>query len=195
MAIKISTVLMGISLLFAIVTGNTGALSKACLDGCERAVEVSLSLLGMMVLWGGIMEVTKESGLLSKLSALLSPLLSPLFPSAFRSGKGKSEITAALLCNVLGIGNAATPLSLSAMKEMQIEGSDVATDDMVTFTVVSTACPCLLPTTVLALRNAAGSHAPFVILPAVWLTSFSLFLFGAILSRLLCGLRKRRMVR
>jgi len=190
MAIRISGILMAISLIAALFSGNMPLLSEAALSGCGKAVTVTMSLLGLMCLWGGIMEAVKASGLLDKLAWLLSPLLRRLFPDAWRSGKGIPEIAAAIVANVLGIGNAATPLAINAMKTLS-EGHDgeEATDDMVTFTVLGTAFPSFLPTTVIALRSAAGSRDPFDILPAVWICSVTLSVFAVLLAR---GLRKIR---
>ncbi|MBQ4064582.1 MAG: spore maturation protein A [Clostridia bacterium] len=194
MAITVAGVLMILSFLTALFSGNMAALSEAALSGCGKAVTVTLSLLGLMCLWGGIMNAVKESGFLDRLGKLLSPLLRRLFPDAWLRGKGIPEIAAAIVANVLGIGNAATPLAVNAMKALADghEG-EAASDDMVTFTVLGTAFPSLLPTTVIALRTAAGSRDPFDILPAVWICSVTLSVFAVLLARGLRRLpRKRR---
>ncbi len=192
MAIKISGLLMTLSFAFALINGRMELLSEAALSGCGKAVTLTLSLLGLMCLWGGIMGAVKEGGLLNKLAGLLSPLLRRLFPDAWKSGRGIPEIAAAIVANVLGIGNAATPLAVSAMEALA-EGreGEEATDDMVTFTVLGTAFPSFLPTTVIALRSAAGSANPFDILPAVWICSVTLSVFAVLLARGLRGVKKR----
>lgn len=189
MAVRMAGLFMVLSFFFALITGNMATLSEAALLGAGKAVTVTLSLLGMMCLWGGLMRVAEEAGLLRWLTRLLSPLLRRVFPDAAKRGKGLEEISAALAANILGIGNAATPLSLSAMKALN-DGSDRATDDMVTFTVLSTAFPSLFPTTVMTLRSAAGSLSPMDILPAVWICSSVLAIVAVLLARALCG-RKR----
>jgi spore maturation protein A len=188
MAIKVSGILMAISFVVALAGGRMEALSAAALAGCGKAVTLTLSLLGLMCLWGGIMGVAKKGGLLDRLAKLLSPLLRLIFPSAWKSGKGIPEIAAAIVANVLGVGNAATPLAVSAMEALADghEG-DAASDDMVTFTVLGTAFPAFLPTTVIALRTAAGSRNPFDIVPAVWICSVTLSIFAVLLAR---GLRR-----
>lgn len=188
MALKVSGILMAISFLSAALGGRMEAVSEAALAGCSKAVTLTLSLLGLMCLWGGIMGVAKESGLLDRLAKLLSPLLRLVFPDAYRSGKGIREIAAAIVANVLGVGNAATPLAVSAMEALA-EGheGETASDDMVTFTVLGTAFPAFVPTTVIALRAAAGSRNPFDVLPAVWICSVSLSVFAVLLAR---GLRR-----
>lgn len=188
MAIKVSGILMAISFVAALVGGRMEAVSEAALAGCGKAVTLTLSLVGLMCLWGGIMGVAKEGGLLDRLAKLLSPLLRLIFPAAWKSGKGIPEIAAAIVANVLGVGNAATPLAVSAMEALADghEG-DAASDDMVTFTVLGTAFPAFLPTTVIALRAAAGSRNPFDIVPAVWICSVTLSVFAVLLAR---GLRR-----
>lgn len=188
MALKVSGILMAISFLSAALGGRMEAVSEAALAGCGKAVTLTLSLLGLMCLWGGIMGVARESGLLDRLAKLLSPLLRLVFPDAYRSGKGIREIAAAIVANVLGVGNAATPLAVSAMEALA-EGheGETASDDMVTFTVLGTAFPAFVPTTVIALRAAAGSRNPFDVLPAVWICSVSLSVFAVLLAR---GLRR-----
>ena len=186
MAFRVSGILMAISFLFALWTGNLEALAEATVNGCGKAVTVTLSLLGMMCLWGGLMRVAEVTGILRRLAILLHPLLSRIFPDAARRGRGIPEISAAIIANILGIGNAATPLALRAVERLSEGTRDSASDDMVTFTVLGTAFPSLIPTTVLSLLTAAGSHHAFAILPAVWLTSLCLSAFAILTAR---GLR------
>jgi len=181
-------ILVIISIFCGIFTGNGEALCAAALDGASRAVELTLSLLGMMCLWNGIMEVLKDCGAIGVLSKVLSPLTRLMFPKAAASGRGIGEITSAMCANMLGIGNAATPLAVSAMKALAADNpaSDTATDDMVTFTVLGTCSIDLLPTTIIAMRHSAGSAAPYSVIPAVFVTSAVCAIFGVTLSRLLC---------
>ncbi len=184
MAIKASGIIIAISYFFALFNGKMAELSNAAIEGGNKAISLTLSLLGMMCLWSGIMKVAEQTGVLKHLSNLLSPILKLIFPDAWRRKKGISEISAAIIANILGIGNAATPLAVSAMKALSDGKSDIASDDMVTFTVLGTAFPSIIPTTVISLRAAAGSKDPFDILPAVWITSIILSLFAITLSRL-----------
>ncbi len=188
MAVKISGIIICISFVFSLINGNMAELSSAAITGCSKAVTLTLSLIGMMCLWSGIMRVAEVSGILKHLSRMLSPILKIAFPNAWKSKRGIPEISAAIIANVLGIGNAATPLAVNAMKALSDEKSETATDDMVTFTVLGTAFPSLIPTTVITLRATAGSQNPFDILPAVWATSLCLSVFAVTISR---GLRKR----
>ena len=112
-------VLCFVSILFTVVTGDPAALSNGALDGASRAMELMFTLSGMMALWGGIMNVLQEAGWIRRLSRLLSPILRWVFPDAWRDTDTREKITAAVSANILGIGNAATPLALSAMEAMQ----------------------------------------------------------------------------
>ncbi len=188
MAIKVSGILIVLSFIFGAASGHLSEVSTAALEGSQKAVTLTLSLLGLMGLWCGIMRVLREAGVLERLARWMAPLLRLVFPDAWRAGRGIPEIAAALIANVLGIGNAATPLAVSAMKALaEGQEGDTASDDMVTFTVLGTAFPCFLPTTVIALRSAAGSQHPFDILPAVWLCSSLLSVFAVLMAR---GLRR-----
>ena len=172
-----------IACLTSLFTGNTAALGDAVFSGADSAVKLIFSLVGMMCLWCGILRVLEEAGVTEKLAKLLSPLMRIMFPDAYRNQKGIREISASISANLLGIGNAATPLGIRAMEELNRENPvpGTATDDMTTFVVLNTASFSILPTTLLTMRRAAGSANPFAIMPAVWLCS----LCGAILAVLL----------
>ncbi len=185
MAVRISGIIIAFSFLFALFSGNMTALSEAAVSGCSRAVTLTISLIGMMCLWSGVMRCAEKLGFLDRLSAVMSPVLKPLFPDAWKSRRGISEISAAIAANILGVGNAATPLAVAAIKSLSDGKSDTATDDMITFTVLGTAFPCLVPTTIISLRSAAGSTTPLDILPTVWICSSCLSVFAAALSRAL----------
>lgn len=187
-------VLVAVSFAAAIPTGNFDVLSDAIVDGAGRAVTLTLSLAGMMALWGGVMNVLKEAGVIARLSRVLSPVLRLAFPDAWRRGAACEEITASVSANVLGIGNAATPLALRAMARLQKENPtpESATDDMVTLSVLSTAPPALLPTTLIALRRAAGAAKPYEIVVPVWITSVTCAVFGVVLCRLFAWARRGR---
>lgn len=179
-------VICALSVGCAAFTGNLGELAGAAVDGAARGVTLSLSMLGMMCLWCGVMEVLRDSGAIGLLSRLLRPILSRLFPEAFRNGVGDEEITASVAANMLGIANAATPFALAAMEKMDRGNDDpaAATDDMVTLAVLGSSSISLIPTTIITLRRAAGSAAPFSIIVPVWITSFICAAAGMLLCRL-----------
>ena len=177
------------SILYAVWNGSLGAVTSALFDGADKAVEIVLSLLGVTALWSGILSVLKGIGALSFVSRLLSPLLFRIFPDTFPKGEGAEEITACISANLLGMSNAATPFALRAMEKMSGANGNsvVARTDMITFVLLSASGFSLFPTSVVALRRAAGSLAPTSILIPVWIVSFVGAVCSVIISRLLGG--------
>lgn len=179
--------MMAISLLYAAVSGNLGALSEGLLDSAGGAVELLISISGMLIMWSGFMRIAKDCGLIGKLSRLFAPLLKRLYPDVDPDSDAFRCISMNLSANLLGLGNAATPLGIDAMRRLKDRsGSDTATDSMVTFVLMNTASIQLIPTTVAALRKSYGSSQPFDILLCVWLTSAAALTAGLLSSKLLC---------
>ena len=191
---KIFTFMIICGVLFSALTGRVSEVSRAILQQGENAVNLALSLMGSFCLWGGVMRVLQQAGVIRVLCRILSPILRVAFPHAWRTGCAREEITAAVSANLLGVGNAATPLAISAMEKMQKENPapDTATEDMVTLSVLATVSPSLLPTTVIALRRAAGAARPFAILLPVWITSLTCAVSAVILCRLCAWAGRRR---
>ena len=160
-----------ISVLCGLATGRGPEVAAAAVEGTTAAVELCLSIAGMMCLWTGVMEVMRRSGLADGLSRLLGPVLRRLFPQVAREKKIMDSISANVSANLLGLGNAATPLGIEAAKGMSRKSPGVASDALCMLVVCNTASIQLIPTTVATVRSAAGSAAPFDILPAVWLAS------------------------
>ena len=175
-----------LALIFGVCTGNAAALGGAVIDGAAGAVQVTLSLCGMLCLWCGLMEVLREAGAVRRLSRLLRPLLRRIFPQASRTGEGLEEISANLSANLLGIGNAATPMALRAMKRMQKHNPrpDRASAEQITLAVLNTASVSLIPANLLALRRAAGSAEPYAVMVPVWVASAVCALLAVLLTRL-----------
>lgn len=175
---------------FTWITGNGMAASEAILSGAERAADMLLMLGPVMALWCGVMQVFRRVGLLEWLARFLAPVTAFCFPTAFKTGIGREELTACLAANLLGIGNAATPLAIQAMMAMKRSSpeSDVATDDMITLVVLNASSFSLMPTTVIALRSACGSNAPFSILLPVWCCSLVCAAMAVLLCRLCASL-------
>ena len=178
--------LLFLSVVFALLTGRTQELTTAALNECGNAVGLCVKLLGVTCLWSGIMKIADRSGLAEKISHLLSPLLRRLFPGLPEESDVSKSISMNITANLLGLGNAATPLGLQAMAELEKanQGRDTASDHMVTFLVLNTASLQLIPTTAAALRLSYGSQAPMEILPAVWLTSAVALMAGLLAVRI-----------
>lgn len=159
-----------VSLIFAIVNGRISEMSAEILDKSGEAVELVISLCGIMCFWCGIMRVAERAGLMEKLAKLLKPIVNFLFKSTKNNAKAAALITANLAANILGLGNASTPLGIAAMRELS-NGSDSASDDMILLAVMNTASLQIIPTTAAALRAANGVTKPLDILPCVWIVS------------------------
>ncbi len=187
--------MMIISAMFAAINGRMGELSTALLEECGGAVQLALTLTGMICLWSGIMRVAQSSGLTEKLAKISAPILSLLFRGLKKSGKAMQYITLNITANILGLGNASTPFGIAAMREIENEENsprhDIASDNMIMLTVLNTASLQLVPTTAAALRLRYGSEAPMEILPAVWITSVCA-LAAAVAAVKICGRISRR---
>lgn len=170
---KIFSIISMISLIFAIFTGNLSQLAGAMLDGASKAVTLTLALVGAMGLWSGVMRVLQDIGVCRLLAKIIAPILKLIFPESCKKGIATDEIAANISANMLGLGNAATPMGIQAMKALSQANadSDTASDDMITFVVMNTCAVSLMPTTLIALRRAAGSANPFAILIPVWICS------------------------
>jgi len=160
-----------LSIFCGLATGRGSEVAAAAMEGTRAAVELSLSIAGMLCLWTGVMEVMRRCGLADKLSRLLRPVLRRLFPQAARDKAVMDSISANVSANLLGLGSAATPLGLEAARLLARKSPGVASDSLCMLVVCNTASIQLIPTSVAAVRAAAGCAAPFDILPAVWLSS------------------------
>ncbi len=180
------TIMIVVSVVFGILTGRIDAVSSAALEGAGAAVTLCIGICGITCLWTGIMEVMRRSGISNALKNLFLPFLSHLFPGSKNNKSIMEAVSANVSANLLGLGNAATPLGIKAATEMAAasRGSS-ATDDMCTLVVMNTASIQLIPATVAAVRAAAGASNPFDILPAVWVTSLSSVTVGIITAKLL----------
>ena len=186
------TGMVALSLVFGAATGNLGALGGAALEGARSAVELCVSVAGVMCLWTGVMEVMNRCGFTAVLAGAFHPLLRRLMPRASRDSEIMAAVSANLSANMLGLGNAATPLGIRASRLMARGGEGVASDELCLFIVLNTASIQLLPTTVAGLRAALGCADPFDILPAVWLTSAVSVAVGVCAAKLMARLGRAR---
>lgn len=162
-----------ISFLYAIFAGNVEQVNKSIFDSAASAVELSITFLGTMCLWNGIMKIVQKTSLMQKLTKILQPFMKFLFPELRRESKAKNAISMNIIANILGLGNAATPLGIKAMEELQKENikKDTVSNSMAMFIVLNTASLQLIPTTVIAIRTSLESkNASMVILP-IWIAT------------------------
>lgn len=174
------------AVLFSILNGTGTAVSAAVLSGAGEGVRLALTLAGPLLLWSGLARVMEQSGLTEFLARVLRPLLRRIFPESCRDRQTRGNLCANVTANLLGLGNAATPLGLAAVRRMQERsGSSTATDEMCRLIVMNTASIQLIPTTVAAVRAGLGCATPFDLLPAVWVTSLCSVTAGLAASFLL----------
>ena len=158
-----------ISIFSATLTGNGSALSSGALQGAQAGITLAVSMAGAICLWTGIGALMEQTGITGRLSRLLRPVLNLVFPSTKRDPVLAGFLSANICANFLGLGNAATPMGISAARHMNKNGT--ATDELCRLIVLNTASIQLIPANVAAVRSSLGCAAPFDILPAVWVTS------------------------
>ena len=181
-----------ISYLYAIFAGNVDSINNSIFTSCENAVNLSITFLGTMCLWSGIMQIVKKTSLIEKLSNALSPIMKFLFPDIKKEDPAHKEISMNIIANILGLGNAATPLGLRAMKTMQEKNpkKDTLTNSMAMFIIINTASIQLIPTTVISIRNSLGSQNPTSIIVPVWIATISAAIAGVTAAKILMKVKK-----
>lgn len=158
--------------IFAIGTGQGGAAAAALTEGAAQAVGLCVTMAGPLALWAGLGKLMDRAGLTASLARVLSPVLGWLFPKSRRDPELAKHLSANVMANLLGLGNAATPMGIRAAGRLRDPGNPArATDQLCRLVVMNTASIQLLPTTVAAVRQSAGCATPFDILPAVWVSS------------------------
>lgn len=168
----IYTVILGLSVISAILLGNSSDLAAAVPKGAQAGITLAVSMAGSICLWTGVGKLMEEIGLTQKLSILLRPLLHRLFPSAKTDTPLRASLCANICANFLGLGNAATPMGIQAAKRLiRPDKPGIATDELCRLIVLNTASIQLIPASVAAVRTSLGCQTPFDILPAVWITS------------------------
>ena len=176
-----------ISILAGIFNGTLDRVVTAMLDGCNIAVKVAFSLIGIMAFWLGIMRIAEKSGLINLLSKAIHPLIKPLFKDLKKDSPAIGDITMSIGANALGLTNAATPIGLKVMQELQNENlnKDEASDSMCMFLAMNTAGFQIIPATVIAILVGLGASNPTkIVLPTLIVTTLA-FLFAIFIALLL----------
>ena len=159
--------MLALACIAAVLFGRADALTNAVTQGAQQAVSLCLSIAGIMGLWSGVLELMQESGLCARIERLLHPLLTVLFPTA--KHETMQKIAANVTANLLGLGNAATPIGLQAAQGLHDMYRDEETPhELFRFIILNTTSIQLIPTTVAAVRASLGAQQPFDIVPAVW---------------------------
>ena len=180
-----------ISYIYAILNGNIETINNAIFESTTSAVNLTITLFGTMCLWSGLMEIASNTKLINRLTKFLKPLINFLFKETKKDEKIRQEISMNVVANMLGLGNAATPLGLKAMKTMQEKNEDKTrlTDDMATFIILNTASIQIIPTTVIAIRLSLGSIEPTKIIFAVWFSTICAAIVGILVTKLCIKLK------
>ena len=183
-----------ISFSYAIFFGNLNSLNAEIFSSLENAIKLSINLLGTICVWNGIMQIASKTSVIDKLTSFLKPIIRYLFPDLKKRPKIQKEISMNMIANILGLGNAATPLGLKAMKSMQEENEDkdVLSDSVAMFIVINTASIQIIPTTVIAIRNSLGSENPTSIVFPVWIATICAAISGIVAVKILIKVTKKR---
>lgn len=181
-----------IGILFFFLTMRVNELNQTILDSVKASLDMVISLVPVLALWLGIMNIARVSGLLGKVSCLISPLLVKIFPEIPKGHESFGYISSNIIANMFGLGNAATPFGLKAMQSLQeLNGKkDVASRSMITFLVINTSGVTIIPTTIISMRMMHGSSEPTSIVLACILASVISVCGGLLIDRLLAGRSK-----
>lgn len=176
-----------ISFIYALYAGNIFNINSAIFDSAEQTVNLCLTLLGTICMWNGIMKIAMKTTLMEKLTKFLKPFISFIFPEIKEDKQISKEISMNMVANILGLGNAATPLGLKAMKSMQEknENKNRLSNSMAMFILINTASLQIIPTTVISIRTSLGSAEPTKIIIAVWFATIIAFATAIIAGKLL----------
>jgi len=179
--------LMAIALVVAAVNGTADAVTKGAVDSASTAVQIAIGLVGVMTLWLGMMRVAEAAGLVTIVGQALRPILRWMFPEVPPGHPAAGAIVVALAANMLGLNNAATPLGIKAMEELQTlnPDKDTASNSMVTLMAVTTSGVQLIPATMIGVLAAAGSLNPTVIIGTSLVATFVGTLAAVLTARLL----------
>ena len=172
-----------ISFVYSIYSGNIFNINNAIFDSANQTIELCLTMLGTLCLWNGIMKIAIKTSLIDKLTKVLKPIISFIFPEIKNDEKISKEISMNMTANILGLGNASTPLGLKAMDSMQKINKDKSklSNSMAMFILVNTASLQIIPPTVISIRSSLGSENPTKIIFAVWVATIAAF-FTAIIA-------------
>ena len=179
--------MMLVSLIVSVFTGRVEQTAAAAVDGAGEAVSLTVSLLGIMCLWTGISKIGEDAGLIRLISKWLSPILRRLFPRLEPNSKAFGSVVMNIVANLLGMGNAATPLGINAVRHLNELNPDkrTASDEMCMLVVLNTASLQLIPTTLISLRQSYGAANPGDVIPAIWICEICALVLGITMVNLL----------
>lgn len=184
---KIWPLFIIISFVYAIYSGNISNINNAIFDSAEQTVNLSLTMFGTLCLWNGIMKIAINTRLINLITKILNPILRRIFPDINEDENVYKEISMNIIANILGLGNAATPLGLKAMKSLQKKNKDKnsLSNSMAIFIVLNTASIQIIPTTVIAIRNSLNSNNPTAMMVPIWIATICATTVAIIVSKIL----------
>lgn len=174
------------SLIVAAANGRLDATITAAFEGAQSSIEVMLSFAGIMCFWTGMLKIAEKSGISEKIQKLLNPVIKRLFPRA--DDEAKQYISMNMTANILGMGNAATPMGIKAMTALDKRNKNpfYPSDEMCMLVVLNTTSFQLIPTTIIALRTAAGSQNPISVIVPIWITSIISIIVAVTAVKVMC---------
>ena len=183
-----------ISFIFSVGTGKINQLNTAIFDSAKDAVQMTITFLGTICMWNGVMKILQETSIMSKMTKLVSPIMKFLFPTIKKEDKEYKEITINMIANILGLGNAATPLGLKAMKSMQEKNKnkEILTNNMAMFIVLNTASLQIIPTTVIAIRTSLNSVNPTNIIVQIGGATIAADIAGILITKIFINKIRRK---
>lgn len=184
---KIWPIFIIVSFIYAVIFGNTDKLNSSIFSSTQETVTLCLTLLGTMSLWSGIMKIAEKTSVITKLTKILNPIIKILFPELKNEKEIRKEIAMNMIANILGLGNAATPLGIKAMKSMQKINlnKETLSNSMVMLIVLNTASIQIIPTTVIAIRASLNSKNPTSIIFPVWIATICAAVAGVVVTKIL----------
>ena len=176
-----------ISFMYAIFSGNVEKINNSIFDSAKNAVELTITFFGTVCLWNGIMQIAKETTLMQKITKMLQPIMKFLFPEIKKGDQASEEMSMNIVANILGLGNAATPLGLKAMKTLQKQNDkkDTLSNTMMMFIILNTASLQIIPTTVIAIRSSLGAKEPTEVIVPVWIATIAAAIAGVIAAKII----------
>ena len=183
-----------ISFSYSIFSGNIQNLNTSIFESTESAINLSITMLGTMCLWNGIINIARNTSIIKKVNKLLRPIINFLFPEIKNNEQAKDEISMNVVANILGLGNAATPLGLKAMDTLQKENKnkDTLSNSMIMLIVLNTASIQIIPTTIIAIRSSLGSEDPTSIIVPVWIATICAGIVGITVTKILINFSKKK---
>ena len=191
---KIWPVFIILSFIYALLKSKMPELNDSIFNSCSQTVEMLLTFLGIMCMWNGIMQIIKETTLIDKIKKLLKPFMKFLFPELNKKSKAYEEMSMNIVANLLGLGNAATPLGLKAMQSLQEENENKETlsNTMIMFLVLNTASIQIIPTTIIAIRSSLVAENPAKIIVPVWISTILAASAGILTVKILSKRKEKK---